>query len=119
MSGFWHGIFTDSDGNWDVAYVSLFGVMMATVGPIAVMTIMGVVAHLRCVPHEVIAKASEQVTVVACVYDPQPLGVAIGAAAGGFGVALGALAAYMAMTRRPTPSTIKTESSVTTTQTQP
>lgn len=99
------GALTDSDGQWDIAYISLFYLMLAVVGPIVVMTVMSVVGHLRCVPHEIIAKASEQVTVIACVYDPQPLGNAIGFACGGFGVALGALAAYMAATRRTATST--------------
>lgn len=92
---------TDSNGQYDVAFVSLFGVGAATIGAIPFMCFMAWLSWLRCVPSDK----------VSCSFDPQPLGIAIGAAAGGFATAVAALAAYMAATRKPVasqPQTITT-----------
>jgi len=90
---------TDDNGRFDVAYVSLFGVMGAVIGAIGVMCVLSAFAFYRCVP-----VVRETVALVTCSYDPQPLGIAIGAACGGFATALGALAGYMLATRPPRPA---------------
>ena len=85
---------TDDRGIADVAYVSLFGVMVAVLGSILFMCLFSGIAYWRCV--EVLTTAPQ----VLCRFDPQPLGIAVGAVCGGFATALGGLAAYMAATRR-------------------
>lgn len=85
---------TDDKGNFDVAYVSLFVVMFAVLAAILIMCVMSVVSFLRCQP-----VVRETMALVQCVYDPQPLGIAVGAVCGGFSTALGALAGYMLATR--------------------
>jgi hypothetical protein len=86
---------TDRDGSYDIAYVSMFGVCITVLGAIPFMCIMAGVSYWHCIP-----VYQESGSVVQCVFDPQPLGFAIGAVAGGFATALGALAAYMLATRR-------------------
>lgn len=100
------GALTDENGQGDIAYIAMGGLGLAVLGPILVMTAMSMVAHFRCVPHTIVVK--EALTVIACPYDPQPLGTAIGLACGGFGIALGALAGYMAATRKPQGSSTTT-----------
>jgi hypothetical protein len=103
---------TDGEGRFDVAYVSLFGVMGAVIGSIAVMCAMSIVAYMRCTPI-----VRETAALVTCTYDPQPLGIAIAAVCGGFATALGALAGYMLATRsRPgvTTTTVASHSEATT-----
>lgn len=91
---------TDDRGIADVAYVSLFGVMIAVLGSILFMCLVSGIAYGRCVE---VLDVNPQVL---CRFDPQPLGIAVGAVCGGFATALGGLAAYMAATRRPRGSTV-------------
>ncbi len=90
---------TDDNGRYDVAFVSLFWVMVTVCSSISAMTAVSVFAYFRCRVFEVGG------VTVNCTYDPQPLGIAIGAACGGFATALGALAGYMLATRPPRPAT--------------
>jgi len=85
---------TDEEGRYDVAYVSLFLVAISTLSAVPFICVVSLISYLRCVP-----QAVKDLPVVTCNYDPQPVGFAIGAIAGGFATALGALAAYMAATR--------------------
>lgn len=89
---------TDISGAWDIAYVSLGAVMLTVIISILTMTAMSVAAYFSC--SDILNKDGSAVLKV-CVYDPQPLGFAIGATCGGFATALAALAGYMAATRRP------------------
>lgn len=77
---------TDADGLVDVSYLALFWVMVSVLGAITFICAMSVVAFIRCTAN--------------CLFDPQPLGIAVGAICTGFATALGALAGYMAATRR-------------------
>lgn len=98
---------TDERGLADVAYVSLFGVMVAVLGAILFMCLFSGIAYWRC---------TEALTInpqVLCRFDPQPLGIAVGAVCGGFATALGGLAAYMAATRRPRGTTTATATATT------
>lgn len=87
---------TDENGVVDVAYLALFWVMVSVLGSIAFLCVMSTFSFVRC--HQVAATATTPA--VLCLFDPQPLGLAIGAICGGFATALGGLAAYMAATRR-------------------
>lgn len=100
------GALRDENGQGDIAYIAMGGLGLAVLGPVLLMTAMSMVAHFRCTPQVLVIK--DAVTVIKCDYDPQPLGTAIGLACGGFGVALGALAAYMAATRKQSGSSTTT-----------
>jgi hypothetical protein len=76
---------TDTDGIVDVSYLALFWVLVSVLGAITFVCVMTLVAFLRCSSN--------------CAFDPQPLGIAVGAICTGFATALGALAGYMAATR--------------------
>lgn len=73
------------DGVVDVAYLALFWLMVMVLGAITFACVMTAAAFLRCTG--------------ACTFDPQPLGIAVGAICTGFATALGALAGYMVATR--------------------
>jgi len=88
----------DDNGRYDVAYVSLFGIMAAVLSSVVVMCTVSTMAYFRCQVFTVNG------VIVNCTYDPQPLGTAIGFACGGFATALGALAGYMMATRPPRPA---------------
>ncbi len=105
---------TDDDGRFDVAFVSLFGVMGAVIGAIGTMCALSAYSFFRCQP-----VVREALALVTCTYDPQPLGIAIGATCGGFATALGALAGYMAATRPPRPATPAQQPSPVNIQMQP
>lgn len=101
-----HSSLTDENGRYDVAYVSLFGIMGAVLSSVVVMCTVSTMAYFRCQVFTV------NEVIVNCLYDPQPLGTAIGFACGGFATALAALAGYMVATRTPramTTTTVKTE----------
>jgi hypothetical protein len=84
----------DNEGDYDVAYVALFGVALAVFLTLPFLCIMSMISYFRCVP---IIK--DGITPIICNFDPQPLGIAIGAVCGGFATALASLAGYMAATR--------------------
>lgn len=80
--GWLKGAATDERGLWDAAYISLM-VLAAMVALTVVYEMVMIALAWRT------GKA----------YDPQPLGLAVGAICAGFASALGALAGYMAATR--------------------
>jgi hypothetical protein len=98
---------TDSDGQVDVAYLSLFWVLISVLGSITFACVMTWVSYSRCVPAAAqivgIAPTQTVIPAVVCIFDPQPLGIAIGAICGGFAAAITSLAAYMGLTRPPRP----------------
>ncbi len=77
----------DTSGQVDVANLALFWLMFAVLSTITFMCFMVAFVFWRCTAN--------------CTFDPQPLGMAIGAACAGFATALGALAAYMLAVRPP------------------
>ena len=74
----------DEHGLVDVAYLSLYWLMAHVLGAIVFVCVLALWAFWRN-----------------DTFDPQALGIAIGAICGGFATALGALAAYMLATRKP------------------
>lgn len=90
---------TDSHGVYDVAYISLFAISLSILGTVPFLCIAAWISYSRCVP-----VVSERLPLVTCSFNPEPLGIAIGAIAAGFATALGALAGYMAATRPRKPA---------------
>lgn len=75
----------DERGQVDVANLALFWLMVSVLGAITFacgMSFLSWLAACRGLAQQ-------------CAYDPQPLGIAVAAICGGFGVALGALGSYM------------------------
>jgi hypothetical protein len=101
---------TDSTGAVDVANLSLFLVMNAVLSTVFFICVMAYLSYIRCAPSpaQVVGVAPTQTIIpaVTCAFDPQPIGLAIGAVFAGFATALGALAAYMAATRPPRPQIV-------------
>lgn len=88
-----HQAIRDEKGYVDIAYYSLFWVMLVTVGSIPIVMLMSVLEFWRCVP------LITDLAVVNCFYKAP--GADVGFICGGFSTALIALAGYMAATRPP------------------
>lgn len=81
----------DEKGQVDVAYLAVFYLMVSVLGAISVVCFLDAAIVLSCVfGHG-----------MKCTYDPQALGIAVGAICGGFAAALGALGAYMRLVQPP------------------
>lgn len=74
---------TDADGEFDVANIGLAVLIVLVLGSIPSLILMVALALYHERP-----------------FDPQPLGIAIGAICTGFATALGAFAAYQAATKK-------------------
>ena len=111
----------DSEGSYDIAYISIAGLVLVLIGTVVFLCTMSAIAYARC---DVITDVGQGIrAAIACPYDPNPLGLAIAACLGAFGSPIGALALYMAQTRRqnnmtkttsiatPTTATVVTEES--------
>jgi uncharacterized membrane protein len=90
---------SDVDGMADAAYIVVLWVAIGVLCSIAFICIMSAISYFRCYT---IADVGQGIRAqVPCVYDPWPTGSAIGAVCTAFAALLGALAGYMAATRRP------------------
>ena len=112
MMGWLREAIQDERGVADAAYVSIMWALLAVVGTVIFLCGMAAVSYFRCYS---IADVGQGVRAqVPCIFDPQPLGVAIGAVLAAFAGLIGALAGYMAATRRAARTT---EMTATVTQT--
>lgn len=99
---------SDSDGLVDIAYVMVAAVGLTAVAVAVFLCTMSVIDYHNCAPTLTISTGADTDSrhVVPCRYDPTPLGTAIGYVFTAFAALLGALAGYMAATRRqPKPTT--------------
>lgn len=94
LTGGFSDALKDQDGDYDVAYVALFAIATAVFAAIPFLCLMTAIAFFKCEPI-----IQQGITPIICTFDPQPVGIAIGAVCTGFATALGALAGYMAATR--------------------
>ena len=107
----------DSDGSADIAYISIAGLVLVLVATVLFLCAMSAISYARC---EQIVDVGQGIrAAIPCPYDPNPLGLAIAACLGAFGSPIGALALYMAQTRRqpasrPTTTTTAASATVTT-----
>lgn len=108
---------SDNDGLADIAYISIAWLVAIMVLSITFLCAMSAVSYLRCT--EIVDVGQGVRSAVPCKYDPQPLGTSIAACLAAFGSPIGALALYMAQTRRqpapPRPGTTVAQATVTTT----
>lgn len=86
---------SDENGQADIAYASIAALTGAAIGALTFICTMATIAYFRCVP---LIKPD---VVVNCYFDPLPMGQAVGLIFGAFGALIGALAGYMAATRKP------------------
>jgi len=79
---------SDENGQADIAYISLFALMIAVGMVVLFICVMVGISYFRCTEK--------------CAFDPLPLGQAVGLiSAAFFGTGLTGLAAYMLATRKP------------------
>lgn len=91
----------DENGQGDIAYISVAWVTMAAIGSAVFVCVMSVIDYWTCAPVTTITQGGEKLTsVVPCRFDPLPLGQALGLIFAAYAALLGALAGYMAATRR-------------------
>ncbi len=103
---------SDEFGQGDIAYGAIGALTGAAIGALIFLCVMSAIAYSKCIP-----LVTKQV-VVNCTFDPLPIGQAAGLIFGAFSALIGALAGYMAMTRRPPrPIQQPVTSTVTTTET--
>jgi hypothetical protein len=87
----------------DMAYISIGAIAALLVGTVVYLCTMSTVSYVRCI--QIDASSSHGILTAPCVFDPWPLASGIAAAIGAFGAPIGALAGYMAATRRQAKST--------------
>jgi hypothetical protein len=99
LFGIFREAIRDEKGLVDVAYLSLYVVTLLVLGAITFTCLMTAWSFISCI------EVLDIKPPILCRFDPQPLGIAVGAICGGFATALAALAAYMAATR-PRPNVV-------------
>ena len=95
---------SDENGLADAAYVSILGIAALLIFTVAFICTMSAVSYSRCIQLD--ATKEHGVLTAPCVFEPQPLALGIAAAIGAFAAPIGALAGYMAATRRQPPKVV-------------
>lgn len=92
---------SDDRGRADMAYIVIGMLALAAIASLIFIFYMSAHDYNRCKPHTTVATGEQNVTsVVPCRFDPLPIGQSAGLIFGAFGALIGALAGYMAATRR-------------------
>ena len=100
---------SDEQGQADMAYVAIGALTVAAIVALAFVCVMSAISYHRCQPQTVVATGQQAVTsVTSCQFDPLPVGQAAGLIFGAFGALIGALAGYMAATRKARPQYLVT-----------
>src|SRR3954471_8456023 len=81
---------TDENHQGDIAYLAIAGLTLAAIGALTFIFAMSTWSYANCK--------------MPCAFDPLPVGQAAGLIFGAFGALIGALAGYMAATRKPRPA---------------
>ena len=85
----------------DMAYIVIGALACSAIFALAFIFVMSAIDYAKCDPTVLISTGTEGVRhVVPCRFDPLPVGQAAGLIFGAFGALIGALAGYMAATRR-------------------
>ena len=92
---------SDEHGVADIAYITIGALAVTAIFSLIFIFGMALVDYMSCTPITTISKGGQDTTsVIPCRFDPLPLGQAAGLIFGAFGALIGALAGYMAATRR-------------------
>jgi hypothetical protein len=100
---------SDRDGLADMAYISIGALTVAAIAALVFIFAMSIIAWNACEPVANVTTdvqqqaAARTVEIKRCGFDPLPVGQAVGLIFGAFGALIGALAGYMAATRRAAP----------------
>lgn len=89
---------SDENGVGDAAFVSIVTIAWTLCATVIFICTMSAVSYSRCV--QIDATKEHGVLTAPCVFEPQPLALGIAAAIAAFAGPIGALAGYMAATRR-------------------
>lgn len=93
---------SDDQGLADMAYVAIGFLTTAACFALTFICVMSAISYHACKPVLTVATGAQAVTsVVPCNFDPLPVGQAAGLIFGAFATLIGALAGYMAATRKP------------------
>jgi len=103
---------SDSESQVDMAYIVIGALAVTAIFALAFIFAMSAIDYRDCQPTIALSNSPKDQTrkITPCRFDPLPVGQAAGLIFGAFSALIGALAGYMAATRR-TPRT--TETSVT------
>lgn len=92
---------SDSDKQVDMAYIVIGGLAVSAICALAFIFTMSAVDYMSCQPQIVISNGDQNTRMITpCKFDPLPVGQAAGLIFGAFSALIGALAGYMAATRR-------------------
>ena len=92
---------SDEQGLADMAYIAIGALTLSAIAALAFICTMSAISYHACKPVTTVATGAQAVTsVVPCNFDPLPVGQAAGLIFGAFGALIGALAGYMAATRK-------------------
>jgi hypothetical protein len=107
---------SDSESQVDMAYIVIGGLAVSAIFALAFIFAMSAIDYSHCQPTISLSNTPDDQTrhIVPCRFDPLPVGQASGLIFGAFSALIGALAGYMAATRR-TPRTVETTDTVTAT----
>lgn len=95
---------SDEAGQADMAYVAIGILTCAAVGALTFIFALSAISYYNCKPITTVSKGDQSVTsVIPCNFDPLPVGQSAGLIFGAFGALIGALAGYMAATRKQRP----------------
>ena len=95
---------SDEKGLADMAYIVIGALAVGALMALGYIFVMATISFVQCHPSTTIGKGDAGViSVVSCAFDPLPIGQAAGLIFGAFGALIGALAGYMAATRRRDP----------------
>jgi hypothetical protein len=100
---------SDSDSQVDMAYIVIGALAVTAIFALAFIFAMSAVDYIHCQPTISLSNTPDDQTrhIVPCRFDPLPVGQASGLIFGAFSALIGALAGYMAATRR-SPRTTET-----------
>ena len=90
----------------DMAYIAIGALTVSAIAALAYILVMATVSYTRCTHIVDVGEGTR--AAIACTFDPLPVGQAAGLIFGAFAALIGALAGYMAATRRAT-SAIRTD----------
>ena len=89
---------SDVDGLADMAYLAIGSLTVSAICSLIYIMVMATVSYIRCT--HIVDVGQNTRASIACTFDPLPVGQAAGLIFGAFAALIGALAGYMAATRR-------------------
>ena len=99
MMGWLREAISDTGGLADMAYISIGALTVAAIFALVFIFGMSAIDYYHCAPTVTVGSQDSR-HIVPCRFDPLPVGQAAGLIFGAFGALIGALAGYMAATRR-------------------